>query len=261
MPEILKKIVVAVVSGLLLTLIKSTWDAALKYIESTDPSASFFSVLVLELTWGRIVGYTVLLGGGTLILSSLVWRYRRRKLAKSVLRQLIYETMSPGIKQHRATIFKYYSRSHPRGWFRGAHVGRYLRSPEPQGSYRWFGVGNSPRECFGIAGLIWFQDVFLAESLPDIRQCSYHSIGQVSALPGGQREAVQEYLARGNLHDNLKLLKTMKGPAQLFVGTVIRKPDGSKWGVLLLDSTESDEITAKTKENFESFAVTLSYLL
>lgn len=123
----------------------------------------------------------------------------------------------------------------------------YLRPPEAKGqkSTAAFRVGDGSEECEGVAGLIWDADgQIILEDLPDIAKDSVRKLASDDEL--ARSDDIKLYAEKVNIAD-LRLLQSCDNFARHFYGTLIRKSDGSAWGVLLLDST--DDVCPFTSES------------
>ena len=191
------------------------------------------------------------------------WYADSRHPAKEVLRKIVEDFANSSFrnktKKNRITLFKA-----TRGWrvllygiFRlplrkkshkwkalwrvkwsGTYLGVYIRpaSVRNHKSTTAFHVSDDPRECEGMAGLVWEEGFCMLPNLPHLDRDEVRSFASWSDVPS--RHALRDYSAATNMRD-LTLLCSMDHFATHFMGSVIKKSDGTIWGVLLLDSEEA----------------------
>lgn len=126
---------------------------------------------------------------------------------------------------------------------RATYLGVYLR---PNGvrnrtSCAAFRVSDDPEECEGVAGLIWEQGYVILPNLPRVTRSKIRELDSLQDLPAD--DPVYQYAEATNVRD-IRVLKACDHFARHFVGSVIRKGDGTSWGVLLLDSEDDDCVFA-----------------
>jgi hypothetical protein len=122
----------------------------------------------------------------------------------------------------------------------GDYLGVYLRPMGTKGkkSSAAFRVSDVSEECEGVAGHIWdLAGQWMIYGLPKVDTKVAHNIASQQELDSNQ--TVKTYAADTNML-SYKVLYTCDEFARHFYGTLIRKSDGSPWGVLLLDSFQEE---------------------
>jgi hypothetical protein len=122
--------------------------------------------------------------------------------------------------------------------WRSRYLGVYLRPTDSRGpkSTSAFRVSDISSECEGVAGLVWdCAGQKMLMNLPEVDVQAIRAMQSSQELQ--QNQSVREYAATTNV-DDIRLLKACDHFARHFYGTLIRKSDGSPWGVLLLDSID-----------------------
>jgi len=120
----------------------------------------------------------------------------------------------------------------------GRYLGVYLRPTDSRGrkSTAAFRVSDESSECEGVAGRIWdLAGQWMIYDLPKIESRDLRKIASQQELEANP--LVRDYAAKTNML-NFHTLDVCDHFAKHFYGTLIRKSDGSAWGVLLLDSFE-----------------------
>ena len=120
---------------------------------------------------------------------------------------------------------------------RRRYLGVYVRASEARNrrSTTALRVSDTAAECEGMAGSVWEEGACLLANLPKIDPREVRSITALDTLP--EHHPIRVY-ARGTNIRELVLLQSMEHYARHFLGCLIRRQDGTPWGVLLLDSEE-----------------------
>jgi hypothetical protein len=234
----------------LATILAGFMTYALRLSPGDDPQ--WFVALVL-------LGVTSLITVCDLVRAYFSDRHQAKKFLGGMLNDLSKVLFAANARNNRITLFKLtggwrtlfwsivklpFSKSHK--WrallrlslIRGKYVGVYLRSQDSRGknSVAAFRVSDDPKECEGVAGLIW--DKAGQVMIPDLPLLDRDAIRALPDSPElGQNSPIKQYVSSTNISD-FRILKACDSLARHFYGTLIRKPDGTPWGVLLLDSTE-----------------------
>jgi hypothetical protein len=122
---------------------------------------------------------------------------------------------------------------------RRTYLGVYVRpaAVRNHSSCTAFEVSDDPRDCEGVAGVVWEEGLCLIRELSPLDRDEVRSFKSWEDVPVGHR--IREYAEATNI-SSLALLQSMDHFARHFMGTVIRRADGTNWGVLLLDSEERE---------------------
>jgi hypothetical protein len=99
-------------------------------------------------------------------------------------------------------------------------------------------VSDHPSECEGVAGLIWEEGgtVELLH-LPAVDIARLRSTHKIESLPDD--DPLRVYCNQTNIR-SIDLARSFDHFGRHFLGTVIRRSDGTQWGVLLIDSEDSE---------------------
>ena len=197
-----------------------------------------------------------------------VWRLyvEVRHPAKEVLRKMVEDYASAMFhhdgRRNRVTLFKstngwrafifgmlkwsalenpYKRRALARIIWRKTYVGVYVRpaAARHSRSATVFRVSDNAPECEGMAGLVWERGYVLLAHLPKIDRDEVRNLTAESFAKLRSDHPIRQYASSTGIRD-LRLLKSMDHFARHFLGTVIRRADGTNWGVLLLDSEADD---------------------
>lgn len=116
-----------------------------------------------------------------------------------------------------------------------------------------FRVSNDPDHCEGVAGLIWDQGGQVV--IPDLPRIERAEVRKLLTLEGLQTDnPIYQYAAATNSRD-IRILRSCEHFARHYVGTLIRKGDGTAWGVLLLDS-EDENCSFATEGELQTLNIT-----
>lgn len=96
-------------------------------------------------------------------------------------------------------------------------------------------ISDQAEGCEGMAGLAWEENHCFKGNLNKLNPKDVRAIETLDALPIGH--PIREYAEQTNVRD-ITLLRSVDNFARHFMGTIIRKSDGTPWGVLLLDSED-----------------------
>lgn len=122
------------------------------------------------------------------------------------------------------------------------YLGVYVRSSEARNkkSFTMLRISDASDGCEGMAGHVWENGSCCVVDLPALTQVEVGKVARLSDLAPGH--PVRVYAESTNLGRDEKLiaLKAVRFPARHFIGELIRRPDGQRWGVLLLDSEDPD---------------------
>ena len=121
--------------------------------------------------------------------------------------------------------------------FRSNYLGIYLRASETRNvkSTTALRISDNPDECEGMAGLVWEETSCILPNLPKIDPADVRRVSSLDALPFDH--PIRQYARATNIRD-IVLLQSMENLARHFMGYIIRRSDGTPWGVILLDSEE-----------------------
>lgn len=125
-------------------------------------------------------------------------------------------------------------------------------------------VSDDPAECEGMAGLVYEEGFCIASNLPRISKADVAPVCDLRELPASH--PVRRYAEATRISD-LTLLKAFENFGSHYMGVLIRKNNGTPWGVLLLDSEEErcpfpqNGDGAHTRERLESYARMMSKLV
>lgn len=121
---------------------------------------------------------------------------------------------------------------------RGTYLIVFLRSVDArsQKSGTVLRVADEPQHCEGVGGRVWEENFYFLGNLPEITVDAVRSATKLlEDLPVAH--LVRRYAEATNIRD-LTLLRSMDTFARHFMGSLIRRSDGTVWGVLLLDSED-----------------------
>jgi hypothetical protein len=113
-------------------------------------------------------------------------------------------------------------------------------------------IADQPHDCEGIAGKVWEEGAYYVGGLPKITAKQVRHMRDLKQLLAS--DPVRRYAEATNI-SNTRFLQSMDNFAVHFMGSVIRRDDGTNWGVLLLDSEDdacpfslqADQPSAKRK--------------
>ena len=112
----------------------------------------------------------------------------------------------------------------------------------------------------GVAGRVWEEDFVVLRDLPKFKPSYFRTL---QSLEQGT-EDVRRYADEVRAYD-IAPLQAMQNYAHHFMGTVIQRADGKRWGILLLDSLKEKCPFPDTKKHveaeFRSYAKIISLLL
>jgi hypothetical protein len=131
--------------------------------------------------------------------------------------------------------------------FREPYLGVYLRpiGVRNQVSCAAFRVSDDSEECEGVVGLVWEKGQVLLTNLPKMDRSEIRGLRTLEGLPADA--PLSQYAKATNVRD-IRVLHSCDHFARHFVGSLIRKSDGTSWGVLLLDSEDDECLFATNGE-------------
>lgn len=200
----------------------TAWEVLRHYLEKRDPHRKVLYVLVADLS-------KHLFPGGardnriTLLKVGSGWGVMFRGLLNIVTFRL---------KEHkRKALWRIQLRDkYARSYLRPADC----RSPISHASFR---VSDHSHECEGVVGLVWDRGQVMLFDLPRVDRAAVQPLKTQAELDA--KADLMEYATTTKVSD-LRLLKSCNNYARHFFGVVIKRNDGSQWGVLLLDSIADD---------------------
>ena len=168
------------------------------------------------------------------------------KSALDILRDALFKDMpSDEMFHHRATLFKAnYGETKLKFFCRSGT--QYQKKVQP------FKINNdNEKENEGIAGQAWFKDATL----------NYANLPEIPSDWRDDDDRCEEYAKVGHLP--LNKAKKLNVKSRSVVATPIRNLDGKRWGVLVIDSRNPNDVLDKSenKDLFESIAATIGKLL
>ena len=99
-------------------------------------------------------------------------------------------------------------------------------------------VSDDPAKCEGVAGRVWEEGLFVLTDAPPITPEQVRATKCLSELSANH--PVRIYAERTNVaEERLTLLRSMQHLGHHFCGSVIKRRDGTLWGVLLVDSDDA----------------------
>lgn len=99
-------------------------------------------------------------------------------------------------------------------------------------------VSDHSSECEGVAGLIWEEGGTVELlNLPPVDVARLKSTHKIEDLE--EEDPIRIYCAQTNIR-RISLAKSFDHFGRHFLGTVIRRSNGTLWGVLLIDSEEAE---------------------
>jgi hypothetical protein len=253
---------------------RTSWLVALSTITSFVAALVVYASKVSAADWPQwlsewFISHRPLLALGLLclsILGTLVeavrWYIEKRHGAKGALQRLLdafaNSEFKGRAKKNRLTLFKTTSgfrvfsyglirlplldqvhkwRALKRLRPRWKYLGVYLRASEARNrkSTTALRVSDSADHCEGMAGLVWEEGACMLANLPRISAARVRDVAKFDSLEAS--DPIRIYAESTNIRD-LVLLQSMEHYARHFMGYLIRRQDGTPWGVLLLDSEE-----------------------
>ena len=232
----------------------------------------------------------------TLLLTAADWlrsyvegRHESKRVLAKILNELSGSLFPNGARRNRITLFSQSSGwrlffygllrnplwGKPHKWkalfrlkWREDYLGVYLRPMDSKGrkSTAAFQVSDDSQECEGVAGRIWdIAGQWMVTDLPRVETRAIRRIASQSELESNA--AVKAYASKTNML-SYRGFDACDHFATHYYGTLIRRSDGTSWGVLLLDSfveecpfTMDGEPSPSFVQRFNDFATIIGKIV
>jgi hypothetical protein len=163
------------------------------------------------------------------------------------LHKYLWKVLISGLKEHyKKDILWYHIKSMPIPWSK--YLVQYTRSgfPYPNGSSTFFLIPNKEEKIQGLTPCVYYKEKAISiNNLPDLNNIDFKAITELKGNSHNVKN-IKKYMKNSHVNNFEKLKSMHRYPTDLFASPLFI--DDNKWGVIILDSVES-----QSDENFQVF--------